>query len=295
MQRRLRAKAASASGRARGRCPAAVAVAPWSLSQPVSLKVQTPAPSTEPFFWPAGPLGCLLLHGFTSTPYEMRFLGERLAEAGHTVAAVRLAGHGTRAEDLERSGWRDWYASAQEGLDEVAARCSRVVTIGLSMGALLALQLAYDRPRQVHGLVLLSSALRLANRWSWLSGLRPFAPLLPRGIRFVRKHGSDIADPDARRVQPGYGHIPIRSVAELAALQRRVRRILPHRAARLGRARSAGSHAPLVNVDLLARLPNLREVVLLNESFHVISVDVERELVAAAVLRFVNGIVEAGG
>jgi carboxylesterase len=254
--------------------------------------VPTAAPPTEPFFWPAGPVGCLLLHGFTSTPYEMRFLGERLAEAGHTVAAVRLAGHGTRAEDLERSGWRDWYASAQEGLDEVAARCSHVVTVGLSMGALLALQLAHDRPRDVHGLVLLSSALRLSNRWSWLtSGLRPFTPLLPQGVRFVRKHGSDIADPEARRIQPGYGRIPIRSVAELAALQRRVRRLL-HRSEQPAFAVHARQDhtAPLVNVDLLGRLPNLREVVLLDESFHVISVDLEREVVAAAVLRFVSAM-----
>jgi carboxylesterase len=222
----------------------------------------------------------------------MRFLGERLAEAGHTVSAVRLAGHGTRAEDLERAGWRDWYASAQEGLDEVAARCSQVVTIGLSMGALLALQLAHDRPRQVHGLVLLSSALRLANRWSWLSsGLRPFTPLLPRGVRFVRKYGSDIADPEARRVQPGYGLIPIRSVAELAALQRRVLRILPRIEQPAFAVHARQDHtAPLVNVDLLGRMPNLREVVLLDESFHVISVDLEREVVADAVVRFVNGI-----
>lgn len=260
-------------------------------------EVQASAPPTEPFFWPAGPVGCLLLHGLTSTPYEMRFLGERLAEAGHTVAAVRLAGHGTRAEDLERSRWRDWYASAQAGADEVAARCTHVVTVGLSMGALLALQLAHDRPQQVSGLVLLSSALRLSSRWSWLSsGLRPFAPLLPEGMRFVRKEASDIADPEARRVQPGYGRIPIRSVAELATLQRRVRRLLP----RIGQPALAlharqDHTAPLVNVDLLGRLPNLREVILLEESYHVISVDLERERVASDVVRFVNGMTGAGG
>jgi carboxylesterase len=255
--------------------------------------VEAPPPPTEPFFWPAGPVGCLLLHGFTSTPYEMRFLGERLAAAGHTVAAVRLAGHGTRAEDLERSGWRDWYASAQAGADEIAAHCTRVVTIGLSMGALLALHLAHDRPSQVGGIVLLSSALRLANRWSWLtSGLRPFTPLLPERVRFVRKLGSDIADPDARRIQPGYGRIPIRSVAELAALQRRVRRLLPRIVQPAFAVHAKQDHtAPLANVDLLGRrLPNLREVVLLDESFHVISVDVEREHVASHVVRFVNGL-----
>jgi carboxylesterase len=254
--------------------------------------VEASAPPTDPFFWPAGPLGCLLVHGFTSTPYEMRFLGERLAEAGHSVTAVRLAGHGTRAEDLELAGWRDWYASAAAGADELAAHCERIVAIGLSMGALLALQLAHDQPSRVSGIVLLSSALRVANRWSWLStGLSPFAPLLPQSMRYIPKYGSDIADPEARRVQPGYGRVPVRSVAELRALQRRVRRLLPRIAQPVLAVHARQDHtAPLVNVDLLARLPNLREVVLLEESYHVISVDRERERVASDVVRFVNAV-----
>ena len=43
-------------------------------------------PTAEPFFFPGGPVGCLLVHGFTGTPKEMRWLGEYLAEQGHTVS-----------------------------------------------------------------------------------------------------------------------------------------------------------------------------------------------------------------
>jgi carboxylesterase len=259
--------------------------------------VQTSATPTEPFLWPAGPLGCLLLHGFTSTPYEMRFLGERLAGAGHTVAAVRLAGHGTIPEDLERSGWRDWYRSAEAGAGDLAAHCTRIVAVGLSMGALLALQLAYDRPAQVGGLVLLSTALQLSNRWSGLSGsLGLLAPALPERMRFIAKRASDIADPEARRLQPGYRRIPLRSVAELTALQRRVRRLLPRIGQPVLAIHARQDHtAPLANLSLLRRLPNLREAIVLEQSYHVISVDREKERVADAVVRFANEIGGAPG
>src|SRR5436309_331310 len=49
------------------------------------------------------PLGCLLVHGFTGTPEEMRPLGEALAARGFPVHAVRLAGHGTDVAELART------------------------------------------------------------------------------------------------------------------------------------------------------------------------------------------------
>ena len=51
----------------------------------------------------------------------MRPLGEALAAAGFAVHAVRLAGHGTTPDDLARTGWRDWLASAEAGLAALRA------------------------------------------------------------------------------------------------------------------------------------------------------------------------------
>jgi hypothetical protein len=52
-------------------------------------------PSTEPFYFPGNEIGCLLIHGFTGTPKEMRWMGEYLARQGYSVLGVRLAGHAT--------------------------------------------------------------------------------------------------------------------------------------------------------------------------------------------------------
>jgi carboxylesterase len=46
--------------------------------------------TTEPFFFPGNDTGCLLIHGFTGAPTEMRPLGEFLAGKGYTVLGVRL-------------------------------------------------------------------------------------------------------------------------------------------------------------------------------------------------------------
>ena len=70
----------------------------------------------EPFFFPGGPTGCLLIHGFTGTPREMRWMGEYLSKKGFTVLGVRLAGHATSPEDMRRSSWRDWVASIEDGI-----------------------------------------------------------------------------------------------------------------------------------------------------------------------------------
>ena len=65
----------------------------------------------EPFYLPGGPVACLLIHGFVSTPQEMRWLGAQLNAADFTVLGVRLSGHATKASDLFRTRWRDWIAS----------------------------------------------------------------------------------------------------------------------------------------------------------------------------------------
>src|SRR2546429_9501847 len=67
------------------------------------------------------PLGCLLVHGFTGTPEEMRPLGEALAARGFPVYAVLLAGHGTDVAELARTCWTDWFASVEAGVVPPAA------------------------------------------------------------------------------------------------------------------------------------------------------------------------------
>src|SRR5881227_239502 len=101
------------------------------------------------YLWPGGRSGVLLVHGLTGTPTEMRFVARGLHQAGFTVQAVQLAGHCGSAQDLIATGWRDWYRSVEMAALELREEVDHLFVAGLSMGAVLALKLAIERPREV--------------------------------------------------------------------------------------------------------------------------------------------------
>jgi carboxylesterase len=180
----------------------------------------------RPFRFDGGDAGCLLLHGFTGTPFEMRPIGEALARRGYAVRAPLLPGHGTRVEDLARTTWPEWFSAALDAWADLGRHAPVRVACGLSMGALLALRLAYERPGEVRAVAALAPALELASQRSaeiarWVRWL----PALPRRLAIVPKRGSKV--PGAGRLTPAYDEIPLRSLASMIALQRRVRAELP--------------------------------------------------------------------
>ena len=86
--------------------------------------------------------GVLLIHGFTGNPAELRLLGEYLRSKGLTVLCVRLAGHGTDADDLMRTTREDWFYSVLDGISILSGLCKKISLVGHSMGGLLALRAA---------------------------------------------------------------------------------------------------------------------------------------------------------
>jgi carboxylesterase len=218
----------------------------------------------------------------------MRFLGERLSASGWQVVAVQLAGHGTAPEDLARCSWRDWYASIEDALLTFATPRLPAVVVGQSLGGLLALQAAAECAERVGAAVVLAPALELRARW--LRWIRPFLRAAARWRPFWPKNSSDIADAEARKQRLGYAQIPVRALAELLELQRQVRRNLHRIRQPVLAIQSIADHTcSWHGIELLrAALSERLEVAKLEKSFHVISVDVEREIVAELVTRFVR-------
>ena len=81
----------------------------------------------------------ILVHGFTGVPAHFRPLGRFLADAGYTVVAPLLAGHGTTIEDMASTGPEDWIGSVRQAHTSVASTHHRVHLVGLSMGGLISI------------------------------------------------------------------------------------------------------------------------------------------------------------
>ena len=109
----------------------------------------------EPFSAEGGPIGVVVLHGFTGSPQSMRPLAQAFAEAGFTVELPLLPGHGTCVEDMVPTRWSDWSSVAEATYRDLASRCARVVAAGLSMGGSLAIWLGERHP-EVAGVIVVN-------------------------------------------------------------------------------------------------------------------------------------------
>jgi carboxylesterase len=221
----------------------------------------------------------------------VRPLGEAIASAGYPVHAVRLAGHGTTPDDLARTRWRDWLASAESGLAALRAEAPRSVVVGMSLGTLLALLLAARRTTDVAAVVCAGTPLRLTNSRMALLGPLRWMPPLRRRFALLPKGARDISDPVARAASVSYDVMPLPALLSLLELRRVVRREL-HRVTQPALVLH-GRHdhnAPPSNVALLRRRLGSRlvETHVLERSWHVVTEDVERDLVARLTIDFLS-------
>jgi carboxylesterase len=250
-----------------------------------------PPINTDEFFLPGSGLSALLIHGLTGTPYEMRSLGERIAAAGARVYGIRLAGHGSGPEELGELTHANWYESVVEGFERLRAYDEPNVVIGLSMGAVLAARLAIDQREAVSAVVMLSPAFYLPF-WTRtaLRMLRPAVNIANR-IYIHQQSGSDIHDAAARRIHPSNHLMPLRAALNLIELSDQMRARLQELVQPTLVIHSRRDHTCPFDKNAEFLMNHLgcgeKRLVGLDESFHVITVDSERERVAQETLDFI--------
>jgi len=241
-------------------------------------------PGAEPFLYEAGEVGCLLVHGFTSSAYEMRDLARFLADRGITAGAPLLAGHGTAPEDLQGKTWQDWYGSVSRALDVMLAKCSRVYLVGLSLGGALTLYTASQRGKELAGLVVMSAPIYVPSGVSYLlRGLQGPVPFLGKPYR-------DIEDPEAKQRLVGYARSPLDATASLVDFLAHVRAGLPkiHVPALVIYSRhdhvvpSVSSHHIYSNLG-----SHDKKMIALHRGFHVVTVDYDKQRVFDAIYEFI--------
>ena len=242
-------------------------------------------PGAEPFSATGGAAGALVIHGFTGCPQSMRGLAEAFAAAGFTVELPRLPGHGTTVEDMAGTTWDDWSGTVESTYRDLAGRCDRVVAAGLSMGGTLAVWLAAHHP-ELAGVVAVNAAIGMGDE----TAHKGLEDLLAQGVEMLPGVAGDIADPGAEEL--GYDQAPVRSMLSLS-------RAMVDLEARLDQVRcpvlvmnSPQDHVvpPDASDRLAAAVAGPVERITLERSFHVATLDYDREKIERAAVEFARRV-----
>jgi carboxylesterase len=253
----------------------------------------------------SGRVGVLLIHGLCGSPSEIRFVANGLTRDGYTVLCPQLAGHGGTEADLMATTWQDWYESAEKGLLELAATCDTVIVGGLSTGAVLSLMLAARHPDKVHAVTLYSPTLWLSGRqipWylplfrlidsKWIANLFRFPVPIHVGIKdqrirdFIRSAMAAEGSRMAPVSTPGGAVLERRRLAKVVmkSLRRIAQPVL------ILHARE-DDYAGLDNAAYLQReLAGPVDLVVLDDSYHMVTVDRQRHVVLDRTTAFVSRI-----
>ena len=161
--------------------------------------------------------GVYIIHGFTNTSYEVRDLAFFLSKNGYYAVAENLPGHGTSVEDCNQVKYQDWIDFTMRGITEMAAQRSQVAVIGISMGAVLALNIALHFPIRC----LISSAIVLQFKKHFETNY--LVPLLNRWIPKVEK-GTQFTKEKKKTVKLyGYSHYPMIALNQMRLMINQIR------------------------------------------------------------------------
>jgi carboxylesterase len=247
-------------------------------------------PGAEPYRHDGGETGVLLCHGFTGSPQSLRPWGEYLAAHGLTVSLPLLPGHGTRWQDMQLTGWQDWYAEVDRELLALTGRCSRVFVGGLSMGGTLALRLAQKHGTAISGLMLVNPSVKADS-----PQLRA-VPVIRHFVPSVAGIASDIARPGSGEL--GYDRTPLHAVHSLSKFWGLVRAGLPRVTQPLLLMHSRVDHVvhPSNSEVVLAKVSStdVTERVL-ERSYHVATLDHDAEQIFTESYDFVTRLSAAAG
>jgi carboxylesterase len=242
-------------------------------------------PGCEAFSHVAGAsVGALVSHGFTGTPLSVRGVADALAVAGVDVESPRLPGHGTHIDDMLTTRWADWLSECERAYRLLAARVDRVVLVGQSMGATLVLATALADPDGIAGVV----AINPLTRDRGPEALELIDDLLGDGIAVAPGGESDIADPASR--DRSYTDTPLAPLRSLLTegtgpIQGRYGELtMP---LRLFTSRQDHVVPPSDSEFLAASWGGSVEHTWLERSYHVATLDYDRDIVAAGTVAFV--------
>jgi len=155
--------------------------------------------------------GIMLIHGFTSTTYELKKLIDFLASKDIHVCAYNLPGHASSVDECNQVSYRDWINFTEMKFADLSSSCDKIFICGISMGALLAMHLSIVFP--INGLISAAPVLEF-NKPFKIHILNPFFCRLLKSR--AKKHEINMG----QKVYYGYNKWPLIGLNEVRKLSK---------------------------------------------------------------------------
>ena len=252
----------------------------------------------------AAPDGVFLIHGLGGTQYDLGSMHKRLKNAGLVTHSLTLPGHGTKPEDLANVTSEQWIDAVIAKYREVRGLHPRLHLMGMCMGSLLAAVVAQREKHASGSLVLLAPPVYI-DGWAtpWYRVLRPllyWVPGIGRTMKIEEEDPFGIKNEQLRAIVKAkfergenfhYQWVPLECIRQVD----RLRKLVMAKAKEI-RCPTLVVHAREDELTSLASANFLVEqiggararMVVLEDSYHMVCVDNDREIVAKSVLEFLG-------
>jgi len=230
------------------------------------------------------------VHGFTSTPYDVRACGKYLADRGIAAQGVLVAGHGTTPEDLSKTNADDWLSSIKKSYYDLKKKHPIVFALGISLGGNFLTILSNEL--DFAGFIFVGMPLKFRHEKSYRVLYYTFRAL---GIHYQKKWYQKSLDPQIRRQRPNYRSIPLSTGPEVLKAINLSRNFLPSVNKPVLAIQSTTDHA--VDKKAISELiekvsTNDVEVFWVKDRYHVVLIDHGKEEVFEKIYSFISGRTE---
>ncbi len=244
----------------------------------------------------------LLIHGLGGTQYDLGSMHKRLKNAGFVTHSLTLPGHGTVPEDLINVTAEQWMQAVTAKYHEVAAQHPTFHIMGMCMGALLATELA-KRQRHTRGKLIALAAPIYIDGWAtaWYTPLRHvlyWLPGLGRRMKVEEEDPFGIKNNQLRAIVKAkfargenfhYRWVPLACIQQVDRLRKWVMTDLKSMATETLVIHAREDELTSLNSAnfLVEQIGGTKaRMVVLENSYHMICIDNDREQVARCVLEF---------
>jgi len=252
---------------------------------------------------------CFLIHGLTGTAKEMGSIAQRLNKQGFSVAVPLMLNHNKSISILKRTAWKEFYNSIRDEFIKYANEYENIFVAGLSFGALIGILLAHEFPERVKALNCFSPTL-FYDGWGNPKS-RVFLPLVyrtplkywfyfkeeyPYGLKNERLRSKvesfykEAKLFDYSKVHLyGYPVIPVSCMYQNYLLAKKVISVLKavRTPIQLLQARDDDVTSPKNSNYIYEKIGSKdKKIIFLEDSYHIITADQERDKVAEQTVAF---------